>query len=77
MTKEERKHQIDEWCKAWSSGHPVVDDNTYDRFVEEYVNDYGESSRPYTRQSQGINDLVGTLPKLHRRVFHARNKKMC
>lgn len=65
MTKEERKRQIDEWCKAWSSGHPIVDDNTYDRFVEEYVNDYGESSRPYTRQSQGINDLVGTLPKLY------------
>lgn len=64
MTKEERKRQIDEWCKAWSSGHPVVDDNTYDRFVEEYVNDYGESSRPYTRQSDGINSLVGTLPKI-------------
>ena len=61
------KELLDQYTKAWSEGHPIIDDTTYDRMVEEYVNQHGESARPFTRskQSDAVNDIVGTLPKVY------------
>ncbi|EKC64109.1 DNA ligase, NAD-dependent, partial [human gut metagenome] len=63
ITKEElEKYQI-----AYSQGSPLIDDSTYDNLLEEYVNQHGEESRPFTRQKQSssVNDIVGTIPKTY------------
>lgn len=59
------KEQIEEYQKAYAVGNSLIPDETYDLLLEEYVNDHGESSRPFTRnkQSAAVNDVVGTLSK--------------
>ena len=61
------KEQLDEYTKAYMEGHSLISDEEYDALVEEYVNLHGEESRPFTRakQSDAINDIVGTLPKCY------------
>lgn len=61
------KEQLDEYTKAYTEGHSLISDEEYDALVEEYVNLHGEESRPFTRakQSDAINDIVGTLSKCY------------
>ena len=61
------KEQLDEYTKAYMEGHSLISDEEYDALVEEYVNLHGEESRPFTRakQSDAINDIVGTLSKCY------------
>lgn len=61
------KEQLDEYTKAYTEGHSLISDEEYDVLVEEYVNLHGEESRPFTRakQSDAINDIVGTLSKCY------------
>ena len=56
---------IDELIKSYTVGNSDIDDSTYDRLLEEYVKEHGESSRPFSRdtQSTAVNDIVGTLVK--------------
>lgn len=63
ITKEElKKYQI-----AYSQGNPIISDEEYDRLLEEYLNEHGEENRPFlrTKQSDSVNDIVGTLPKVY------------
>lgn len=59
------KKELNKYIEAYSKGHPLISDEEYDALVEEYVKLHGEESRPFTRakQSDAINDIVGTLPK--------------
>lgn len=59
------KEEIDEYILAYNQGNPKIDDATYDALLEEYLKYNGENNRPYTRQKQSddVNDIVGTLPK--------------
>ena len=59
------KEQLDEYIKAYSEGHPLISDEAYDVILEEYVKEHGESSRPFSRdtQSTAVNDIVGSLTK--------------
>ena len=61
------KEQLDEYTKAYMEGHSLISDEEYDALVEEYVAANGEESRPFTRakQSDAINNIVGTLPKCY------------
>ena len=61
------KELLDQYTKSWSKGTPEIEDSVYDQMVEEYVNQHGESARPFTRskQSDAVNDIVGTLPKVY------------
>jgi len=61
------KEQLDEYIKAYQEGHSLISDAEYDQLLEEYVKEHGESSRPFTRnqQSDSVNDVVGTLPKVY------------
>lgn len=62
------KEQLDMYLKAWSEGHPIITDEEYDELLEEYLKQNGgESARPFNRQKQSdaINDIVGTLPKTY------------
>lgn len=61
------KEELDKLCKAYSEGHPLIDDAEYDALVEEYVKQNGESARPFNRQKQSsaVNEIVGTLPKVY------------
>ena len=64
--KETQKEYIDKLIKAYNEGKPLVDDATYDQILEDYLQKYGESERPYLRskQSSDVNDIVGTLTKV-------------
>lgn len=61
------KAELDKYIKAYSEGNPLISDEEYDILMEEYVKENGEESRPFYRQKQSdsINTLVGTLPKLY------------
>lgn len=62
------KEQLDEYLRAYHEGHPLITDEEYDRLLEEYLqNNGGEKARPFNRQRQSddVNDIVGTLPKLY------------
>ena len=61
ITKEELKR----YQQAYAQGKPLIDDADYDALLEEYLNQNGESERPFSRnkQSSVLNDIVGTLPK--------------
>ncbi len=60
------KEQLDEYIRHYMEGNPDIDDSTYDQLLEEYVKEHGESSRPFSRdtQSTAVNDIVGTLSKV-------------
>lgn len=61
------KEQLDEYIRAYSIGKPIISDEEYDMLLEEYINEHGESSRPFLRskQSAEVNEIVGTLPKVY------------
>ena len=61
------KEELDKYLKAYQEGHPLISDEKYDELLEEYLSVNGESSRPFTRQKQSdsVNDIVGTLPKVY------------
>lgn len=61
------KEQLDELIKAYAMGKPLISDEEYDDLVEQYVKENGEEYRPFNRQKQSdaVNDIVGTLPKLY------------
>lgn len=61
ISYEELKKYID----AYHDGHPLISDEEYDDLLEGYVKEHGESARPFNRQKQSdaVNDIVGTLPK--------------
>ena len=65
MRKVTREY-LDDLTRAYHQGHPIVSDEEYDRLLEEYVSENGEESRPFLRakQSDDVNNIVGTLPKL-------------
>ena len=61
------KKELNKYTEAYSKGDPLISDEEYDRLLEEYVAANGEESRPFTRakQSDAINDIVGTLSKCY------------
>lgn len=62
------KEQLDEYIRLYNQGNPAISDSEYDALLEEYLqNNGGESNRPFLRskQSDDVNDLVGTLPKAY------------
>lgn len=70
MKKEEvnkLKQKIHEANEAYMKGNPIIDDPSYDSLVEQLVNIEGEEARPYsrTKQSDNINDIVGTCSKVY------------
>jgi len=65
VTKEELDEIIAKYNRGEDTGYT---DEEYDALLEEYLKaNGGESARPFNRQSQsdGINSLVGTLPKTY------------
>lgn len=67
MDINERKQQLDAALLAYNQGNPIMSDEEYDKLLEEYLSVVGEENRPYLRQKQteGVNKLVGTLPKVY------------
>lgn len=61
------KEQLDDYLKAYQEGNPLISDEEYDRLLEEYLKENGENNRPFLRsqQSDDVNDVVGTLPKVY------------
>lgn len=61
------KEELDKYLKAYDEGHPLISDEEYDRLLEEYIQAHGEGARPFTRQKQSddVNDIVGTLTKCY------------
>lgn len=61
------KEELDRYLEAYNRGAPLISDEEYDRLLEEYLAEHGESNRPYLRQQQSsnVNDVVGTLPKVY------------
>ena len=61
------KAELDKYQKAYSEGHAIITDEEYDNLLEEYLNQVGESNRPFLRQKQSgdVNDVVGTLTKVY------------
>lgn len=61
------KEQLEEYQRAYAQGKSLISDEEYDKLLEEYVREHGESSRPFNRQkqSEAVNDIVGTLPKVY------------
>ena len=61
------KEQLDEYIKAYQEGHSLISDEEYDALLEEYLDEHGEENRPFLRskQSDNVNDIVGTLPKVY------------
>ena len=59
------KELLDMFTKSYSIGKPDITDFGFDELLEEYLRVNGESNRPFTRQKQSdsINDIVGTLEK--------------
>lgn len=66
------KEKLAEYIAAYERGEPMISDEEYDKLLEEYVAEHGESSRPYLRQKQSmsVNDLVGTLGKCYYQPIH-------
>ena len=64
ITKEELEEIIAKYNRGEDTGYT---DEEYDRLLEEYLAEHGESNRPYLRQQQSsnVNDVVGTLPKVY------------
>jgi NAD-dependent DNA ligase len=61
------KEELDKYLEAYNRGEPLISDEEYDKLLEEYLAQNGESNRPYLRQQQSsnVNDVVGTLPKVY------------
>lgn len=61
------KEQLDKYIKDYTEGNPSISDEEYDALLEEYLDEHGESNRPFLRQvqSDSVNDIVGTLPKVY------------
>ena len=61
------KEELDRYLEAYNRGEPLISDEEYDKLLEEYIAQNGESNRPYLRQQQSsnVNDVVGTLPKVY------------
>lgn len=61
------REQLDEYTRQYSQGHPIISDEEYDKLLEEYLREHGESNRPFLRaqQSDDVNDIVGTLTKAY------------
>ena len=61
------KEELDKYLEAYNRGTPLISDEEYDRLLEEYLAQNGESNRPYLRQQQSsnVNDVVCTLPKVY------------
>ena len=61
------KDELDKYNAAYMQGNPIIDDATYDRLQEEYIQEHGEQSRLYTRTQQTgtVNTLTGTLSKCY------------
>ena len=61
------KEELDKYIKAYSEGKPLITDEEYDDLLEEYLKENGEDKRPFLRnkQSDNINNAVGTLTKLY------------
>lgn len=61
------KAELDKYQKAYSEGHAIITDEEYDNLLEEYLNQVGESNRPFLRQKQSgdVNDIVGSLSKIY------------
>ena len=63
------KEQLDQIIYNFNHGLPTgYTDEEYDALLEEYLQAHGgESARPYIRskQSDGVNQLVSTLPKVY------------
>jgi len=61
------KEQLDEYIRLYQEGTPAITDEEYDSLLEEYLREHGEDKRPFLRsqQSDSVNDLVGTLPKVY------------
>lgn len=63
ITKEElERHQ-----RLYAQGNPEITDEEYDDLLEEYLRQNGEENRPFLRQKQSddVNDIVGTLTKVY------------
>ena len=59
---------LNKFINSYNSGDSDINDEIYDRLLEEYLKYHGgESSRPYTRnkQTDAVNNLVSTLPKVY------------
>ena len=58
---------LDKLITSYNVGNCDIDDESYDKLLEEYLAMHGESNRPYLRQQQSsnVNDVVGTLPKVY------------
>lgn len=61
------EEQLKEYQIAYSKGEPLITDSEYDVLLEEYLREHGEDKRPFLRQkqSESVNSLVGTLPKVY------------
>ncbi len=61
------KEELDRYITAYQHGSPLITDSAYDALLEEYLQSVGESNRPFNRnkQSDAVNDIVGTLPKTY------------
>lgn len=61
------KEQLDKYIEAYQQGNPLITDEEYDALLEEYLDETGEENRPFLRskQSDNVNDIVGTLPKVY------------
>lgn len=62
------KEQLDEYIRLYNEGKDTgISDEEYDKLLEEYLNEHGESVRPYLRseQTDAVNSLVCTLPKVY------------
>ena len=64
VTKEQLEEIIAKYNRGEDTGYT---DEEYDRLLEEYLAKNGESNRPFLRQQQSdnVNDIVGTLPKVY------------
>lgn len=61
------KEELNKYVIAYSQGNPLISNEEYDELLEEYLRAHGEDKRPFTRQKQSdaVNDIVGTLPKVY------------
>lgn len=61
------KEELDKYNAAYMQGNPIIDDSTWDRLQEEYIQEHGEMSRLYTRDQQtgAVRTLLCTLMKTY------------